>query len=97
MSDLLVFVVFYRQVGGASPLGPRAVVDAHSVDAGRRLIRLAPLRESGYQVLMQALASQGNSAEALRVYTNLCAVLRDELGVSPCATTQAVYGQLVRD
>jgi DNA-binding SARP family transcriptional activator len=68
-----------------------------AIRAGRRLIRLAPLRESGYQVLMQALASQGNSAEALRVYTNLCAVLRDELGVSPCATTQAVYGQLVRD
>jgi DNA-binding SARP family transcriptional activator len=45
---------------------------------------------------MQALASQGNVAEALLVYANLREVLRDELGVSPCATTQAVYNQLLR-
>jgi len=67
-----------------------------AVRAGRQLVRLAPLRESGHQVLMRALASQGNAAEALRVYTELCEVLRDELGVSPCAATQAVYGQLLR-
>jgi len=66
-----------------------------AVRAARRLVRLAPLRESGYQVLMQALATQGNVAEALRVYTNLCDVLRDELGVLPCAATQAVYDQLI--
>jgi SARP family transcriptional regulator, regulator of embCAB operon len=66
-----------------------------AVRAGRQLIRLVPLRESGYQILMQALANQGNVAEALRVYTNLCDVLRDELGVSPCAATQAVYDQLL--
>jgi SARP family transcriptional regulator, regulator of embCAB operon len=66
-----------------------------AVRAGRQLIRLVPLRESGYQMLTQALANQGNVAEALRVYTNLCDVLRDELGVSPCAATQAVYDQLL--
>ena len=67
-----------------------------AVRAGRQLVRLVPLRESGYQVLMRALACQGNAAEALRVYTGLCEVLRDELGVSPSATTQAVYDQLLR-
>ncbi|HUI48922.1 MAG TPA: BTAD domain-containing putative transcriptional regulator [Acidimicrobiia bacterium] len=67
-----------------------------AVRAGRQLVRLVPLRESGYQVLMQALANQGNVAEALRVYTTLCDVLREELGVSPCAATQAVYDQLLR-
>jgi DNA-binding SARP family transcriptional activator len=67
-----------------------------AVRAGRQLVGLAPLRESGYQVLMRALACQGNVAEALGVYASLREVLRDELGVSPCATTQAVYDHLLR-
>ena len=67
-----------------------------AVRTARQLIRLVPLRESGYQVLMRALASQGNAAEALRVYSDLCNVLRDELGVIPGPTTQAVYDQLLR-
>jgi DNA-binding SARP family transcriptional activator len=67
-----------------------------AVRASHELVRLVPLRESGYQVLMRALACQGNVAEALRVYTNLCDLLRDELGVSPSAATQAVYDQLLR-
>jgi SARP family transcriptional regulator, regulator of embCAB operon len=67
-----------------------------AVRAGRQLVRLDPLRETGYQVLMQALAAQGNSAEALRVYADLCAVLRDELGVSPSAPIEAVYQSLLR-
>jgi SARP family transcriptional regulator, regulator of embCAB operon len=66
-----------------------------AIRAGRQLVRLVPLRESGYQVLMQALASQGNVAEALDVYATLRAVLRDELGVSPSVRTQAVYDQLL--
>jgi len=67
-----------------------------AVRAGRQLVRLDPLRESGYRALMQALARQGNVAGALRVYTELCTVLRDELGISPCASTQAVYDELLR-
>jgi pentatricopeptide repeat protein len=67
-----------------------------AVRAGRQLVRLVPLRETGYQVLMRSLACQGNVAEALRVYSDLCNVLREELGVSPCAVSQAVYEQLLR-
>ena len=67
-----------------------------AVRAGRQLVRLDPLRETGYQILMQALAAQGNSAEALRVYADLCEVLRDELGVSPSAPIEAVYQSLLR-
>jgi SARP family transcriptional regulator, regulator of embCAB operon len=66
-----------------------------AVRAGRQLVGLAPLRESGYQVLMRALASQGNVAEALHVHARLCKLLRDELGISPCAATQAVYHHLL--
>ncbi len=68
-----------------------------AIRASRDLIRLAPLRESGYQVLMRALRDQGNPAEALAVYAGLRAVLRDELGVSPSAASQAVYDELIRD
>jgi len=80
----------------AASLGTGGTELPAAVRAGRRLIRLVPLRESGYQLLMQALAAQGNVAEALRVYTDLSDTLREELGVSPCATTQAVYDQLLR-
>jgi len=66
-----------------------------AVRAGRQLVRLVPLRESGYQILMQALARQGNVAEGLAVYADLCRTLRDELGVSPSATTRQVYDQLL--
>jgi SARP family transcriptional regulator, regulator of embCAB operon len=66
-----------------------------AVRAGRQLVRLVPLRESGYQVLMQALALQGNVGEALCVYTSLREILRDELGVSPSAKSQAVYDHLL--
>ena len=67
-----------------------------AVRACRRLVTLAPLRESGYQVLMRALAAQGNVAEALNVHASLRELLRGELGISPCAATQAVYDQLLR-
>jgi DNA-binding SARP family transcriptional activator len=67
-----------------------------AVRAGRQLVRLMPLRESGYQVLMRALASQGNVAEALGVHAELSRILRDELGVSPCSSTQNVYQELLR-
>ncbi len=68
---------------------------AAAVRTGRRLVQLAPLHERGYQILMRGLALQGNVAEALRVYTSLCDVLRDELGVVPCAATRAVHDELV--
>jgi DNA-binding SARP family transcriptional activator len=45
---------------------------------------------------MRSLACQGNVAEALRVYSNLCEVLRSELGVSPSSATQAVYDHLLQ-
>jgi DNA-binding SARP family transcriptional activator len=80
----------------AAALGTGGTELPAAVRASRQLVRLVPLRESGYQLLMRALASQGNVAEALRVYTNLCDVLRDELGVSPCATSQAVYNHLLQ-
>ncbi len=66
-----------------------------AVRAGRQLIRLAPLRESGYRYLMQAFTAQGNLAEAVNVYGHLSQCLRDQLGVSPSPATQALYERLL--
>ncbi len=63
--------------------------------AGRQLIRLAPLRESGYRYLMQALTAQDNLAEALQIYQRLCDTLRDQLGVSPSPATRKLYQHLL--
>jgi DNA-binding SARP family transcriptional activator len=81
----------------AAGLGIGGTELASAVRAGRKLIRLAPLRESGYRYLMQALAAQGNLAEALGVYSLLGECLRDELGVSPSPATRELYERLLAE
>jgi DNA-binding SARP family transcriptional activator/tetratricopeptide (TPR) repeat protein len=51
--------------------------------AARTLIASEPYRESGYVLLMAALEAQGNGAEGMRVFEQLRALLRDELGIAP--------------
>jgi two-component SAPR family response regulator len=63
--------------------------------SGRALVALAPLRESGYRLLMEALAARGDTAEALVVYDLLrcgCAMnweslraLRRKLSTDVCS------------
>ncbi|WP_166665630.1 AfsR/SARP family transcriptional regulator [Kribbella caucasensis] len=62
---------------------------------GRELVAEAPYRESGYRLLMKALAAQGNIAEALRVYEELRFRLADELGADPSPATQSVHRRLL--
>lgn len=66
-----------------------------AVRAGRELTRLEPYRESGYRLLMEALAREGNEAEALRVYDTLRTCLRDDLGVAPSAPMQEFHRALL--
>jgi len=80
---------------GAAGLGLGGTEMAAALEAGRRLVSLAPLRESGHRLLMRALAGEGNPAEALRAYDTLRTLLRDELGVSPSAQSQALYEALL--
>jgi DNA-binding SARP family transcriptional activator len=61
----------------------------------RSLIALAPYRESGHRLLMEALAARGNTAEALLVYDALRTRLRDELGAAPSADTQQLHRRLL--
>ncbi|MBV9662262.1 MAG: hypothetical protein JO337_14010 [Acidimicrobiales bacterium] len=79
----------------AAGLGIGGTELAAAVRAGHQLVRLAPLRESGYRYLMAALAAQHNLAEALHVYTELSDCLRDQLGVSPSPATRELYQGLL--
>lgn len=63
--------------------------------AAHQLVTLAPLRESGYRHLMEALAAQGNIAEALAVYQDLSEHLRDQLGASPSPATRDLHQRLL--
>jgi DNA-binding SARP family transcriptional activator len=80
----------------AAELGIGGTELAGAARAGRQLVRLAPLRESGYRYVMEALAAQGNLAEALHVYSQLCETLREQLGASPSATTRALWDELLQ-
>jgi SARP family transcriptional regulator, regulator of embCAB operon len=64
-------------------------------DCARQLIELAPYRETGHRILMEALERRGNVAEALLAYDRLRVLLRDELGVAPSPTVQSIHRRLV--
>jgi SARP family transcriptional regulator, regulator of embCAB operon len=64
-------------------------------DCARQLIELAPYRETGYRILIEALERRGNVAEALLAYDRLRVLLRDELGVAPSPALQSVHRRLL--
>jgi DNA-binding SARP family transcriptional activator len=64
-------------------------------DCARQLIELAPYRERGHRILMEALERRGNVAEALLAYERLRVLLRDELGVVPSPAVQSVHRRLL--
>jgi DNA-binding SARP family transcriptional activator len=63
--------------------------------SARELIEREPYRECGYALLMEAHASRGNVAEALRVYDGLRRLLRQELGLTPAASVTAFAERLL--
>ena len=63
--------------------------------AARRLLEHNPLRETGYSLLMQALAARDRVPEALRVYERARRVLRDELGIPPGPAIARLHGRLL--
>jgi DNA-binding SARP family transcriptional activator len=64
--------------------------------AAQSLIEAEPYRESGYVLLMEALAAEGNIAEGLRVFERLRVLLRDELGTMPSPETIAAHERMLR-
>jgi DNA-binding SARP family transcriptional activator len=66
-------------------------------DCARQLIVLAPYRETGHRILIEALERRGNLAEALLAYDRLRVLLRDELGVAPSPALQGVHRRLLSE
>jgi SARP family transcriptional regulator, regulator of embCAB operon len=80
----------------AAGLGLGGPALAQAEERARTLTELAPYRESGHRILMEALAGRGNVAEALRAYERLRVLLREELGVAPSPAVQAVHRRLLQ-
>ena len=64
--------------------------------AASTLIERSPLRETGYALLMDALAAQGNFAEAMRVYDRARTTLQHELGITPGPAIQQAHAHLLQ-
>jgi SARP family transcriptional regulator, regulator of embCAB operon len=79
----------------ASSLGIAGPELPQAVNCARQLVEFAPFRETGYRILMEALARSGNVAEALRVYDRLRIMLRQELGIAPGPALQDVHRRLL--
>src|SRR5215212_8047212 len=75
----------------AASLGLGGPALAQAEERAKMLTELAPYRETGYCLLMEALERRGNVAEALRAYERLRVLLREELGVEPSIPVQDVY------
>jgi SARP family transcriptional regulator, regulator of embCAB operon len=80
----------------AAGLGLGGPALAQAEERARTLTELAPYRETGHRLLMEALERRGNVAEALRAYERLRVLLRDELGVAPSPSLQAVHRRLLQ-
>jgi DNA-binding SARP family transcriptional activator len=64
--------------------------------AARTLIDTDPYRESGHRFMMQALALEGNTADALGVFERLRVRLRDDLGIAPSPQTLRLHSDLLQ-
>jgi DNA-binding SARP family transcriptional activator len=63
--------------------------------AAQALIDADPYRESGHRFMMQALALEGNTAQAMLVFDRLRARLRDDLGIAPSEETLRLHSDLL--
>jgi DNA-binding SARP family transcriptional activator len=80
----------------AADLGLGGPALAQAEERARMLTALAPYRETGHRILMEALERRGNVAEALRAYERLRVLLREELGIAPDPSVQAIHRRLLR-
>ena len=68
---------------------------ARAVEHAERLLRLDPLREETYRLLMRLHDAGGDRARALRTYHACAAALERDLGVEPSAATREAYEALL--
>jgi SARP family transcriptional regulator, regulator of embCAB operon len=79
----------------ASCLGIGGAELAGAERAARTLLERSPMRETGYALLMDALAAQGNLAEAMRIYDHARTTLDQELGITPGRAIQEAHARLL--
>jgi DNA-binding SARP family transcriptional activator len=60
-----------------------------------QLVALAPLREVGHRLLMQALVAGGNPGQAVLAYHRCQRLLRERVGIAPSAEMEELYRQLM--
>jgi SARP family transcriptional regulator, regulator of embCAB operon len=60
-----------------------------------QLVALAPLRETGHRLLMQALVAGGNPGQAVLAYRRCRRLLREQVGVSLSVEMEQLYQQLI--
>ena len=68
---------------------------ADTQTAARKLITEAPLRETGYLLLMRVLDARGNQAEAIQAYEQLRRRLSDELGITPGPGARELHARIL--
>lgn len=66
-----------------------------AIGYAQQLLRIDPLNEATYASLMQLHGLSGDRGNALQVYHRCMTKLREELGVSPTATTRKLYERLL--
>lgn len=67
-----------------------------AVTAFRRAVEHEPLNESAHRELMTCWAQLGETARAVRHYTELTALLKERVGIPPSPETTALYENLSR-
>jgi DNA-binding SARP family transcriptional activator len=80
----------------AAGLGLGGPALAQAEERARMLTELAPYRETGHHILIEALERRGNVAEALRAYERLRVLLREELGIAPSPSLQTLHQRLLQ-
>jgi DNA-binding SARP family transcriptional activator len=61
-----------------------------------QLVALAPLRESGHRLLMEALVAGGNRGQAVIAYDRCRRLLREQVGIAPSVEMEQLYRQLLQ-
>ena len=61
-----------------------------------QLVALAPLREAGHRLLIQALVAGGNPGQAVLAYHRCQRLLREQVGVAPSAEMEELFQQLLK-
>jgi DNA-binding SARP family transcriptional activator len=85
-----------RSLDGYAEVALAISQPALAVEAAHEALGLDPLREPSWRALMRGHEALGNRPEALAAFHRLKSQLREELGVSPSAETEACFTRILR-